>query len=457
MAEYERLTPEDSSFLYVESPAAHMHVAGLSIFDGQVDMDEVYEHIEGRLHLVPRFRKKVMWVPLQQGRPVLVDDENFDIRYHVRHTAVASPGTEKELKELTARLVGAPLDRARPLWELWIIDLPDGRQATLTKTHHTLTDGISGVDLATVLLDLTPEPSPIEHDDWTPEPAPSPTELLVDSIQERMTQPAELARSLRAALRTPTEFAQSVASSLGDVWEFTSKGAEPAPKTSLSKKIGPHRRFDFVRSSLDDVKAVKNATGTTVNDVVLAMVSGGMRELLLSRGDIVDGLTLRVLVPMSIRSDDQRQTFGNQVSGMLADLPVGEADPSVRLQKISKNMNALKASGEAVGAEAIMRFADYAPPTLLALAGRLMNGPLTSGVNITVTNVPGPQFPLYFRGNKMIEAFPVVPLISEVSVGIAVLSYDGGLNFGLMGDYDIAPDLHVLAEGIEKGLVDLSK
>lgn len=461
MASYERLSPQDSTFLYIESPTAHMHVAGLSILDAPDDgppptLDDIRAHIDRRLHLVPRFRKRLMWVPLQQGRPVWVDDENFDLHYHVRHTALASPGSETELKQLVARLQGIPLDRSRPLWELWVIDMPNDRRALFQKTHHALIDGISGVDLATVLLDITPEPAEIPKEEWHPEPAPSPAELLVDSLRERATEPAEMFRSVRAAARRPvTTVARELGTSAGGMLRLGKSTIDGAPKTSLTRQIGAHRRIELVRTRLDDVKRVKDLHATTVNDVVLAMVAGGLRKMLLARGDNVDGLTMRVMVPVSVRTDDQRKTFGNQVSAMFAALPVGEPDPLTRLRQVQDEMAEVKDSGEAIGAERIMRMADFAPPTLLALSSRLMGGQGTRTVNLVVTNVPGPQFPLYMLGTRMLEAFPIAPVAGDMTICIAVLSYDGQLNFGLNGDWDAVPDLAILAEGIEKSLGDL--
>ncbi len=452
---FERLSPQDTTFLYMESPTAHMHIGAVAVFEGvDCDIDELYAHIDQRLDLVPRFRRKLMWVPYGNGRPVWVDDADFDVRYHVRHTGLPRPGGEAELRRLTARVMSVPLDRDRPLWELWFVDLPDDRVAMIQKTHHALVDGISGVDLATVLLDLTPDSPEIPTDGWQPRPAPTKRELLRDTLRERLTEPTEFVRSLRAATRAPRAFVQRAVETGRSVIEFGGAALEPVPNTSLNQPIGGYRRFDIVRTRADDVKAVKRAHDCTVNDVVLAMVTGGLRHVLQARGEIVEPAdTLTALVPVSVRTSDGRGTFGNQVAGLFPHLPIGVADPVDRLNRLREQMLRLKESNEVLGAEAIMRMGDFAPPTILNLASRLMVG--TRAINLTITNVPGPQFPLFLRGGRMIEAFPFVPLTETTDVGVAVLSYDGALNFGLTGDWDTTGDLAVVGEGIEKALVEL--
>lgn len=451
---YERLSPQDASFLYMEKPTTPMHVGSVAVIeDPGLDFEAVCDHIDRRLALVPRFRRKLMWVPYHQGRPVWVDDEHFDVRYHVRHSGLPHPAGERELLTSAARILSTHLDRKRPLWEFWILDLPDGRKALIQKTHHALIDGISGVDVATVLLDLTPDSPATEPSTWVPASAPSKPELLRRTLLERAAEPAEIVRTIRAATRRPRRFLQEAIETGRNIVAFGRSGLEAAPHTSLNVPIGSHRRFEVVRTDLDAVKSVKRERGCTVNDVVLAMVAGGLRSILLSRGEDLPGTSLRALVPMSVRADSERMTLGNKVSGMFAQLPVGEPDPERRLQMVHEEMTALKSSDDLMGADAIMRIADFAPPTLLSLAGRAMAG--NSTINLTVTNVPGPQFPLYFRGGKLIEAFPYVPLVDKTDVGVAVLSYDGQLNFGLTGDWDAVPDLGVLAEGIEKSLQEL--
>jgi len=457
--EYDRLTGLDASFLHLESEAQPMHVGSLATFEGAPFFDEsgrfrledAREIISSRLHLVPRFRKKVMTVPLGQGRPIWVDDHDFDLNYHVRLTALPKPGNEEQLKTLMGRLQSTVLDRRRPLWELWFVEGLEGdRVAIIQKTHHALVDGISGVDVATVLLDLEPNPKPVKAPTWMPKRPPSSTQLLRDSVVERTTVPAEMARSARAAVRGPRRMATRLTKTVQTLATMGSL----APRTPLNVAVGPHRRVEFVRAALGPVKDVKRTHGATVNDVVLAAVTGGLRHFLEARGEKVDGVVLRAFVPVSVRDDSERMALGNKVSGVMVNLPVGEREPLERLKAISAQTTHLKETQQAVGAEVLTGLADYAPATLFSLAARLM--PFQRSINIGVTNVPGPQVPLYCMGARMLEAFPYVGAFAGAAVVVAVLSYDGALGFGLTGDRDAVPDLGVLAEGIEKSLAELA-
>lgn len=453
MAHFERLTPADAQFLYQETPTAHMHVGGLVVFDDSgFALEDVMAHTESRLAMVPRFRQRLMWVPYGLGRPVWVDDADFDIRYHVRHTGLPRPGGERELLALMGRVMSVQLDRKRPLWEMWIIDLPEGRRAMIHKTHHAMIDGMSGVDLASVLLDISPEGRDLGPPGYEPRPAPAKPELLRDTLIERVTRPAEIWRTAARATRGPREFVDRARDVGGGILSFGKAPFQVAPKTSLSQRNGQHRRFAVVRVDLADVKAVKNRAGSTVNDVVLALVAGGLRHLLLSRGDVVDDIVMRASVPVSVREESDKMSMGNKVAVMFAELPVGDPDPESRLDHIKAHMDKAKDGKQALGADAIMRLADYAPPTLLSLAGRVVANQWV--MNLTVTNVPGPQFPLYFMGGAIHEILPHVPLVGETNVGVACLSYNGALDFGLTGDWDAVPDLDMFAEGIEKTLAD---
>lgn len=409
-------------------------------------------HTESRMALVPRFRQKLMWVPYGQGRPVWVDDADFDIRYHVRHTGLPRPGGERELLALVGRIMSVQLDRKRPLWEMWIIDLPEGRRAMIHKTHHSVIDGMSGVDLASVLLDLTPDGQDLGKPDFEIREAPTKTALLRETLVEQATRPAEAWRSAARATRGPREFLARARDVGTGVLSFGKAPFQVAPKTSLSQRNGQHRRYAVVRTDLADIKTIKNRVGSTVNDVVLALVTGGLRHLLLNRGDVIDDVVMRCSVPVSVRDESDKMSMGNKVAVMFAELPVGERDLDARLDHIKAHMGKAKDGKQALGADAIMRLADYAPPTLLSLAGRVVANQWV--MNLTVTNVPGPQFPLYFMGGAIHEIMPMVPLVGETNVGVACLSYDGALNFGLTGDWDAVPDLDIFAEGIEKTLAD---
>lgn len=323
---YERLSPQDVSFLYAESPTAQMHVGSLALLDApRFGYEDLCELIAAKLDLAPRLRRKLMWVPYGQGRPAWVDDADFDIRYHVRHAGLPQPGGRDELLTLFGRVMSVPLDRKRPLWEVWLVDQPDGDKAIIYKIHHAMVDGISGVDLALVLFDLAPDSAaPAEAKPFEAQRAPTKQRLFVDSIVERVTKPAEIVRSVRAALRTPRNAYSTATRRLKGLLSLGGSTIQASPETSLARTVGGHRRFETVGLSLADVKAVKNRYGTTVNDVVLAIVTAGLRHYLLERGDVVEGLGLKVMVPVSVRSDADRGTYGNQVSMMLVSLPVGE-------------------------------------------------------------------------------------------------------------------------------------
>lgn len=461
MAEYVRLSAQDATFLHTESPETPMHVGSLVVFEGEPLFDETgrlriedfRDHVASRLHLVPLFRKKLMHVPFGQGRPVWVDDPDFDVAYHVRVTALPSPGNEEQFKLLCSRLQSHLLDRSKPLWEIWVVEgLEGGRVGMIQKTHHALVDGISGVDVATVLLDFSPEVADYPREEWIPAPAPNPIQLLVESLQQRATEPTEIIRSVRAAFRGPRRVLQRTAE-LATSFATYLRPETVAPKTSINQRVGLHRRFETVRTSLDDVKTTKNTLGGTVNDVVLAAVAGGLRQLLLSRGEDVTGVKLRAMVPVSVRDESERMKLGNRVSAMFASLPVGEEDALARLRVVQAATRELKDRKQAVGAEFLVAMTQYAPQTLLSLASRLAHRQRFA--NLVITNVPGPQQPLYVMGAEMLEAFPAVPLVGNTSICVAILSYNGALNLGLMGDRDTCPDLHVLAESIEKSFAEL--
>jgi len=456
----DRLTSMDASFLHQEGPASHMHIGGVLLFEGPApDFERYLDHVRGRLHLVPRYRQKLATPPLQTGRPLWVDDPSFNLEYHVRHSALPAPGTEGQLLELAARVNSQPLDRLKPLWESWLIEgLSDGRFALLFKTHHSLVDGVSGVDLATVLLDLEREPEQppaagTDLEPWRPQPEPSGAELIVAGARGMVNTTAEIvARALAAAARPATTFSivRDAAEGIGEiVWA----GLNPAPETPLNVEIGPHRRFRVVRQELYDYKQVKDELGGTVNDVVLTVVSGALRDWLHSRGIRTEGLELRALVPVSVRTEDQRHTLGNQLSVMRGPLPVYIADSVARLRFISQAMDGLKESKQAVGAATLAAVNNLAPPTILAQASRLNFS--TRLFNLIVTNIPGPQFPLYVLGRKLQDLFPVAFLPDHHALAIAIMSYDGGLDYGLLGDYDALPDIDVIADGIDRALGEL--
>jgi diacylglycerol O-acyltransferase / wax synthase len=454
----DRLTGLDASFLHLEDASSHMHVAGVMLFEGPPPpYADLLEAFERRLPLVPRYRQRLAFVPLAQGRPRWVDDPHFNLRYHVRSTALASPGSERQLKDLAGRVFSQQLDRDKPLWEVWLVEgLDDDRFAVLSKTHHALVDGISGVDIMSVLFDTSPEPSaPTDPGDrWLPRPLPSRTQLLAEALVERATIPAEIGRSARAVLRGPRRIAAGIRDAAVGVGAMAWAGLNPAPSSPYNMPIGPHRRFTWVRTDLKDVKAIKDELGGTVNDVVLSVVAGGLGRHLRRRGVNTDGLELKAMVPVSVRTDVQRGALGNRVAAMMAPLPVWCQEPVARLDIVSEQLKGLKSGGQAVGAQVLTDLSGFAPPTIMDQASRLMAR--QRFFNLVVTNVPGPQFPLYLLGRRMLDPFPMVPLAKNQALGVALLSYDGHINFGLVGDYDLMWDLDDFADDLEESLAELA-
>jgi len=435
-----------------------MHVAACAIFDGPPpEYSELLDAIVNRLHLVPRYRQRLAFVPFEQGRPVWVDDPHFKAAYHVRHTALPRPGGDRELKRMAGRVFSQALDRSRPLWELWLVEgLVGGRFALLSKTHHALVDGVSGVDIATVLFDTSPDPMPVaslEHD-WVPRPLPTGPQLLADALLERATVPAEITRGVRAVLRGPRHVAGRLGHGLVGVGAMAWAGMNAAPPSPFNARIGPHRRFAWVTGDLAQFKAIKNALGGTVNDVVLTAVAGALGSYMRLHGHDTDGLVLKAMVPVSVRADVERGALGNKVAAMWAPLPVGITDPIQRMLLIRRAMDGVKESGQAVGAQVLTQLTGFAPPTIMAQVARLQ---LRQRLfNLVVTNVPGPQYPLYVLGRELERLYPMVPLTENTALGIAIMSYNGQLNFGLTADYDALADVEVLVDELRASIDELA-
>jgi WS/DGAT/MGAT family acyltransferase len=452
----DRLTAVDASFLTNESSVSHMHVGAILIFEGPPPKYvDLVEHVRGRLSQVPRFRQKLVVPPLEAGRPLWADDVNFNLGYHIRHTALPEPGGEAQLKRLAGRVFSQQLDRSKPLWELWLVQgLERDRFAILTKTHHAMVDGISGVDIGTVLFDFEPIPEPASaSDDWVPQPEPGTTELVARGISDVVGAPVKLAERAVEAVRHPESAARRAVEALEGLTEIVSAFADPAPDVPLNQPIGPHRRYVWERSELATFKRIKDSLGGTVNDVVLAVVTGAVRNWLHSRSIRTEGLELRALVPVSIRNEDERGNLGNRIALMRGPLPVYVEDPVRRLRTISEAMEGLKRSKQALGAEVISRFNDFAPPTLLAQASRINFS--TRLFNMIVTNVPGPQIPLYVLGRELEEVFPVAFLPENHALAVAIMSYNGKVGFGLLADYDSMEDVELLASGLNDALAEL--
>jgi WS/DGAT/MGAT family acyltransferase len=454
----DRLSALDASFLHLEDASAHMHVASVLLFEGDAPpYDELLANIERRLHLVPRYRQKLAFVPLGQGRPRWVDDPHLNLRYHVRSTALPSPGSEEQLRDLAGRVFAQQLDRDKPLWELWLVEgVEDGRFALLAKTHHALVDGISGVDIVSVLFDTSVEPAapPDPGRRWLPRPSPSDAQLLGEALLERATAPGEAGRSVRALLRAPRKVADAAVNAAAGVGAMAWAGMKPAPETPYNRQIGPHRRFTWVRSDLDDIKAIKNELGGTVNDVVLSAVAGALGRHMRRRGHRTDGVELKAMVPVSVRSDEERGDLGNRVAAIMAPLPVWCQEPVARLDIVREEMSGLKESGQALGAQVLTDLSGFAPPTVMGQAARLVRH--QRFFNLVVTNIPGPQIPLYLMGRRLVDPFPMVPLANNQGLGVAIMSYDGHMNFGLVGDYDVLYDVCDLAGDLYASLAELA-
>jgi diacylglycerol O-acyltransferase / wax synthase len=451
----ERLSPMDVSFLDQEKRGSHMHIGAVMTFEGPPpSYEDLLAHIESRLHLVPRYRQKLAYPRLEMGRPLWVDDPRFNLEYHVRHTALPNPGSEEQLRLLTGRLFSQRLDRSKPLWELWLVQgLEENRFAVINKTHHCLVDGVSGVDITTVLFDTSPTPTPVGIEPWTPGPEPSDAMLVAKGVRGLARFPFRVARRAMHAARHPGETfdeLREAAEGLGNIaWKF----ANPPPPTPLNVPIGPHRRVRWIPMPLQDLKEIKNSLGGTVNDVFLAVVSGALARTLTRRGVRTEGLELRGIVPVSIRAATDHEALGNRITAMLGPLPVYANDPHERLRIVSEAMQGLKESKQAVGAETLTRLQDFAPPTILAQASRLNFS--QRAYNLLVTNVPGPQFPLYFIGREMLHLAPVPFLAPERALAVAIMSYNGEVTIGLMGDYDAMADLDEFAGDIEWAVDEL--
>ncbi len=457
----ERLSVLDASFLYLERPAVHMHVAGLAIIDpstrpgGRLLAEDLASLIASRIHLVPRFRQKAVVPPFGVGRPVWVDDEDFDIDFHLRRAALPAPGGRRELADFVQRVHSRPLDRTKPLWEMYFIEgLEDGYVAVLVKSHHAMIDGLSGIDIATVLVDFTPEPQEIRPVPWAPEPEPSAGDLLLRGLTDQLANPVRaFMEGAGRALRAPQVAITQARRVLGGVGSLLSLGQ--APRGPFNAAVGPNRRFGMAEVPVAEVKAVKNALGGTVNDVVLTAVAGALRVLLKGRRERVRGVSLRALVPVSTRDASDQTVLGNRVSMFFVDLPVGVADPARRLRRVTAATKELKSSHQAVAASALINTARWAPPTLHGLAARLLARQRVA--NLVVSNVPGPQVPLYLDGARLVVAYPVLPLGEALALSVAVTSLSGTLGFGFTGDWDAVPDIDGLADGLLESIDELKK
>ena len=455
MSRPEFLSSLDASFLHLENDTQQMHVGSLLLLEGPVpDYSEFGEHIASRLDGVPRYRQRIARLPFDLARPYWVDDPHFSLSYHLRHTAIPSPGGEEQLRTLAGRIMSQRLDLDRPLWEIWLVEgLPADRWAVLSKVHHAMIDGVAGHDVLEVLLDRTADAGRASAGSWSPRPGPSKADLMGAGVAWAARLPGGARRAASLAAAAPAE---ALRGTTERVVGLARVGRQAATPTSvLNGPLGPHRRWSWARADLAQVKAVKNAAGCTINDVVLAGIAGGFRQYLMERGESVDDDLVRSLVPVSVRRQDQRGQLGNQVTAMFADLPVGVEDPWERLGAVAQQMSFLKGSGMAVGVQSMLAVADFVPPTLMTLGARVATTVGQRVVNTVTTNIPGPQYPLFMLGRRMLEMFPYIPIGQGIRISIGIVSYDGRLTIGATGDFDAVPDLDVLSGAIEASLKEL--
>jgi WS/DGAT/MGAT family acyltransferase len=458
----QRLGPQDASFLYIETRNVHQHVGGVAVLDpstapgGRLAYDDLVRVISSRLHLAPRFRQKVVFPPFAVARPVWVDDASFDPSFHLRRAALPSPGGRRELIDFVQRVISRPLDRTKPLWEAYLIEgMEDGLVAVLTKVHHAMVDGLAAIDLASAVFDFTPQPQILTPPAWEPEIEPDRADLLREAVREQIAHPVQgLVDLAQRTLQAPARVARDVGDIVGGLREMAGSGVL-APPGPFNRKVGPNRRFAMADAPVQTFKDIKHALHGTVNDVVLATVAGGLNRLLRSRREPTRDRVLRAMVPVSVRTKGERSAMGNRVSSIFVDLPIGPMGAKRRLQTIVGATRHLKDSNTAVGAEFLMNIGTWAPPTIHAMAARL--AARTRVINLVVSNVPGPQLPMYIAGAKLLAQYPIMPIAENMGLSIAVTSLAGTMAFGITADWDTLPDIELLAEAIDESLAELRK
>ena len=458
----ERLRPRDLALLAGESPTTPMHNATVEIFD---PLDSGFDYtalaglISDRIAFVPRYRQRIQWVPGWLANPVWVDDPDFDLAYHVRRSALPRPGSLGQLRELVARIVSRPLDRSRPLWEVYFVEgLEGGRVAVLSKSHQILVDGVETVDLGQVLLDVSPEPKVLAHDEWQPRRRPTPAALVADAVAETIAHPSTAVSTARSNSASLLRGAESAARRVAVVGSALAN-RRPVNDSPVTGRLSQQRRFVAVRTELAVYRRIRRVHGGTVNDVILATVAGALRAWMMARADSVSSVRqLKAVVPMSVIDDELEATsLGTQIAAHYVDLPVGEASPVVRLHQVSYSFQAHKDTGRAVAANRLAGIAGFAPTTFHALGSRVAAAEVRKGFQLSVTNVPGPQFPLYAAGAQMVETYPVHPLLPGHALAIGVTSYDGGVFYGITADRDLLPDVDLLGTCLREALDELDE
>lgn len=458
---YDRLTALDFSFLALEKPNAYMHIACTQVYEagplrtegGGIDFEAFRKLTGASLHLIPRYRQKLAWVPID-GHPVWVDDESFNLDYHLRHTSLPVPGSEDQLKRLSARIMQQHLDRSRPLWEMWLVEgLEGGRFAVVSKVHHCMIDGLSGVDLMKVLMSPSPDQPIPDAPEFIPRARPSALDLLRHDALRRARLPFDAVRNLRRFLAEAQDTRRELQVRVRSLVEMLGLTLRRASSTPLNHPIGPHRRFDWLPMDLAEFKRVRRALGGSLNDVVLTVVTGALRRFLLGRQVDPAKLDFKVMTPVSVRTEGEQGTLGNRVSAWVFPLPLAEPDPRAQLQAIARRTGEAKSGKQAMGADLLTQAAEWGSSTLLALGAR--NATRLLPFNLVVTNVPGPQIPLYTLGARMLEVYPHVPLLDNLGLGIALMSYDGKLCWGFNADYDLAPDLASFVDAVRGAFDEL--
>jgi len=461
----QRLTQLDRAFLIYEDPSAPMHVGATAVFEaaplrndaGGVDLERIEAYVASRLHRIPRYRQRLAWTPLER-HPVWVDDPRFQLRYHVRHTRLPRPGSERQLKRVVGRIQSQHLDRHRPLWEMWVVEgLEDDRFAIVTKVHHCMVDGVSGADLLAALLTPTPIEKPEPAPAWVPQEPPGGVQLAADAALRVLRAPFALAGAAWQVAREPSRVAERVRTQLGALGSLATGGLGPAPPTVWNRPIGPHRRVDWLAMDLPLVKATARALGGTVNDVVLATTAGGVRRFLRrQRQEDVDRLDFRVMAPVSTRAAAERGRLGNRVSAWIVRLPLDERDPRRRFERVRETTRELKHAHAELAAETIAQVAEWTGPALLELGARLVNVG-ASPFQMVVTNVPGPPMTLYLLEAPLLAAHPMVPLLGTLGLNVALFSYRDVLSWGFTADWDLVPDLHDFVLAIEASFAQLCR
>jgi WS/DGAT/MGAT family acyltransferase len=461
MSFYDRLSALDNSFLLLEKPNAYTHVASTQIFDatpllledGGIDFEAIKKAHEAILHRIPRYRQILKWVPFTQ-QPVWVDDPHFDLDFHLRHTSLPHPGSERQLKRLSARVMQQHVDRAKPLWETWVVEgLEGNRFALISKVHHCMIDGVSGVDIMQLLMSPNAEDELPSPEAYHPRPAPSGLELLRNEIRRSVMLPFDAIGDIRRFADEATDFRRELGTRLRAVRSAIGSSLDSASETPINGPIGPHRRFDWYKTPIDDIKQIRKNLGGSLNDVVLTVVTGAFRRFLKNRNVRLRELDFRVMTPVSVRSKSEKGALGNRVSAWFVPLPIAESDPRKQLAEITATTSELKESKQAIGADVLLQAAEWTPSTLLSLAGR--NLTRMTPFNTVVTNVPGPQQPMYMLGAQLLELYPHVPLVDNLGLGIALMSYDGQMHWGINADRDMVPDLHDFVVDLEVALDEL--